>query len=223
MKKIEGCILSLSLILMIPLINVIYIYLNNSSRGIHSLVTDIDKGIPFIKVFAIPYLIWSPFLFATLIYLCFRHREAYYKVIISIIVGLILCFIIYYFFQTTVPRPKLDGNDFLTSLVKYIYITDNPFNCFPSIHVLTSYMLIKGIKSSNSKISIDRVIITVISILIILSTQFIKQHVILDLIFAILMGNVIFKIVDSFSYVKYTKWISKGFNWFVFKINLKFD
>jgi hypothetical protein len=84
-------------------------------------------------------------------------------------------------------------------------------------------MLIKGIKSSNNKISIDRVIITVISILIILSTQFIKQHVILDLIFAILMGNVIFKIVDSFSYVKYTKWISKGFNWFVFKINLKFN
>jgi uncharacterized membrane protein YraQ (UPF0718 family) len=221
MKKIKGCIFPLSLILMIPLINIIYMYLNNSSRGIHSLVTDIDKGIPFIKVFAIPYLIWSPFLFTTLIYLCFRYREVYYKVIISLIVGLILCFIIYYFFQTTVPRPQLNGNDFLTNLVKYIYFTDNPFNCFPSIHVLTSYMLIKGIKSCNNKISIDRIIITATSILIILSTQFIKQHVILDLIFAILIGNIIFKIVDSLSSEKNLKWVNERFRWFVLKNKLE--
>lgn len=196
MKDVKKYIMPLILIFFIPFSNIIYVHLNNSSRGIHSLVTDIDKSIPFIKAFAIPYLLWLPFLTITLIYLCFHYRKVYYEVIISIVVGVMLCFIIYYFFQTTVPRPKLSGNDFLTNLVRYVYSTDNPFNCFPSIHVLTSYLLIKGIASCNKKILFQKVIVTSMSALIILSTQFIKQHVILDLIFAIFIGNIIFKSVD---------------------------
>lgn len=199
MKKIRGYIVPLSLILLIPIINIIYVYLNNSSHGIHSLVTDIDKEVPFIKAFAVPYILWSPFLIGTLIYLCIRYRETYYKVIISIVVGLSLCFTIYYFFQTTVPRPQLYGNDFFTSLVKYIYNSDNPFNCFPSIHVLTSYILIKGINNKKNKWKADKVIVTAAAVLIILSTQFIKQHVILDMIFAILIGNAIYWTVDNFN------------------------
>jgi hypothetical protein len=210
MKRIKSCLLSLSLIFLIPLINIIYIHLNNSTKGMHSLITDIDKSIPFIKSFAIPYIMWSPFLVITLIYLCFRNREVYYRVITSLMLGLIICFLTYYFFQTTVPRPQLHGNDFLTNLVRFIYNSDNPFNCFPSIHVLTSYILIKGTMSCDKKISIDSVIITIISSLIILSTQFIKQHVIMDLIFAMLLGNMIYKVVEHFSlnrsWLQIAKW-----------------
>jgi hypothetical protein len=71
-------------------------------------------------------------------------------------------------------------------------------NCFPSIHVLTSYILIKGAMNCEKKASIYSVIITVISSLIILSTQFIRQHVIMDLIFAILLGDIIYKAIENF-------------------------
>lgn len=199
MKKIKSCLLPLSLMFLVPIINIIYTHLNNSTRGIHSLVTDIDKSVPFIKSFAIPYTMWSPFLVITLIYLCFRNREVYYRVTTSLILGLMICFLTYYFFQTTIPRPQLQGNDFLTNLVRFIYNTDSPFNCFPSMHVLTSYILMKGAMSCNKKVSIDSVIITIMSSMIILSTQFIKQHVIMDLIFAMLLGNTIYKVVENFS------------------------
>lgn len=198
MKKVKSCLMPLSLMFLIPLINIIYAHLNNSARGTHSLVTDIDKSVPFIKSFAVPYIMWFPFLVITLIYLCFRNKEVYYRVIISLILGLMICFLTYYFFQTAVPRPQLTGNDFLTNLVRFIYFTDNPFNCFPSIHVLTSYILIKGAMNCEKKATIYSVIITVISSLIILSTQFIKQHVIMDLIFAILLGDIIYKAVGYF-------------------------
>lgn len=211
MKKIKSSFLPLSLMFLIPLINIIYMQLNNSGRGIHSLVTDIDISIPFIKYFAVPYIMWSPFLVITLIYICFRNREVYYRVMISLILGIIVCFLTYYFFQTAVPRPQLYGNDLLTNLVRFIYNTDNPFNCFPSIHVLTSYILIKGIMSCDIKASIYSIVIIMMSAMIILSTQFIKQHVIMDLVFAILLGNIIYKIVENLSLKIKSLQISKSY------------
>lgn len=202
MKKVKEFLAPLSLLLLIPLVNLIYTYLNNSSRGFYSLVTDMDKAVPFVKAFAIPYLIWLPYIIGTLIYFCFKYRKVYYRTIISLLLGLLTCYIIYYFFQTSVPRPELIGNDTLTSLVRYIYNSDNPFNCFPSIHVLTSYLLIKAIRSCKKSVSGDEIIITSMSILIIMSTQFIKQHVILDLIFAILIDEAIFKVVGLLGFVK---------------------
>lgn len=223
MKKIKELLAPLSLILLIPIVNIIYTYLNNSSRGFYSLVTDIDRAVPFVKAFAIPYLIWFPFIVGTLIYLCFRYRKVYYRTIISLILGLLTCYVVYYFFQTTVPRPELTGDDTLTSLIRYIYNSDNPFNCFPSIHVLTSYLLIKAIRSCKNSISAETIIIISISILIIMSTQFIKQHVILDLIFAILIDEVIFRAVGSLSFIKNFRWESKKAGLYVPKNNLNLN
>ncbi|MDP4143998.1 MAG: phosphatase PAP2 family protein [Bacillota bacterium] len=212
MKRIKSSVLPLCLLFLIPLMNIVYAHLNNSTRGLHSLVTDLDKSVPFIKSFAIPYVIWLPFLVITLIYLCFKNREVYYRVIISLILGLIACFTIYFFFQTTVVRPQLQGKDFLTNLVRFVYATDSPFNCFPSIHVLTSYILIKGTIKCSKKISLKSIIIIVIASLIILSTQFIKQHVIMDLIFAILLGNTTYKLVEYLSIERSSSHVIKHYS-----------
>ena len=132
-----------------------------------------------------------------------------------------MCFIVYFFFQTTVPRPKLVGNDILTNIVRFVYNSDNPFNCFPSIHVLFSYVMIKGVKKSGSKNLMVNGIICLISLLIILSTQFIKQHVILDLIFAILLAEGIYKAVDNFSLERCSLWIKKASWWWTTKKKLE--
>jgi hypothetical protein len=220
-KKIKGSLLPLSIALFIPLIDSVYFYLNNPNRGVHSLVTDIDKSIPFIKLFVIPYLIWYPFLLITLVYFCFYYRETYYKVIFSFIIGMLICYIIYYFFQTAVPRPSLFGNDYLTRLVNFIYSSDNQFNCFPSIHVLTCYIIIKGIKDSKKKSSLIETATTIVGVLIILSTQFIKQHVILDLIFAVLLGDAIYKIIGKFNLERDYLWIRKQFSWLMMRKRLE--
>lgn len=221
MKKIKNNLLPLMLMVLIPIINIFYGYLNNSLRGVHSLVTDLDRSIPFLKIFAIPYLMLFPFITVTLVYFCIYHRKVYYKVISSLVIGMFVCFIVYYLFQTTVPRPKLIGNDILTKLVKFVYNSDNPFNCFPSIHVLFSYVMIKGVKKSESKNLIINGSICIMSLLIILSTQFIKQHVILDLIFAILLADGIYKVVDNFSLERCSVWIKKLSWWWTMKKKLE--
>jgi len=126
--------------------------------------------------------------------ICLKEKEEYYRVLISMNIGLVFCYIIFYFYQTTVPRPTLTGNDIFTKLVNMIYSHDEPYNCFPSVHVLTTYVVMKGanvvIRNKFTIMAID-----IIGSLIILSTQFVKQHVILDLIAGIVMVEVVYRIV----------------------------
>ena len=63
--------------------------------------------------------------------------------------------------------------------------------------------------------------ITTISIAIILSTQFIKQHVILDMTFAILLGEGIYKLVNHISLEGSLLWIKKLFWWLMTKKKLE--
>lgn len=181
------------------LLKSIYFTLNNSSNQVYSLAIRLDKIIPFIKIFIIPYVIWCPFIILTLIYLCFKDKKAYYITLISIIISVIICFMIYFLFQTTVTRPEICGKDFLSQTIKIIYSTDKPFNCFPSIHALTSFLMIKGILKSRKRNPVSISIIGIIAISIIMSTLFVKQHVVLDVGVAILIGNTIFNIIGKIS------------------------
>jgi len=103
----------------------------------------------------------------------------------------VAAFITYYFFQTTVPRPIVTGNDIFSKLILFTYNSDEPYNCFPSIHVITAYLALTGINATNAKKSI-KIPVSVIGFLIIISTEFVKQHVIMDILFALFLCNVIY-------------------------------
>lgn len=220
MKKIIEKLYPLSLLIIIPLLNIVYEHINNPLRPVHSLVTDIDKTIPFIKLFVIPYALWYPFIIISLTYFCYKNRLTFYVSFFSIVIGMVISYIFYFFFQTTVPRPALYGSDILTNLVRIIYKNDNPYNCFPSIHVLSSYIIMKGTLNENIKNKINYLIIGTLGILIIVSTQFIKQHVMLDLLLAILLGDIIYKFVDICS-ERCLLWIKKPYLWLTMKKKLE--
>ncbi|GAB6086575.1 phosphatase PAP2 family protein [Alkaliphilus crotonatoxidans] len=197
MKPIKKDIMALCLMISIPIINIFYLILNHGERGARTLMTNIDQAIPFLKVFVIPYLAWYLFIFSTFIYFCLKDREVYYKTLLSTNLGLLVCYIVYFFYQTTVSRPLLAGEDLLTKMVGWVYATDQPFNCFPSIHVLTSYLMFKGIRHSHIRNKLNQLVISSIAFTIILSTLFIKQHVILDVIAAIILGEVLFNLLST--------------------------
>ncbi|GFZ91269.1 inositol phosphorylceramide synthase [Paenibacillus marchantiophytorum] len=183
-----GTYLPLLWLFSIPVLNVFYGRLNNGSGDVGNLMTDLDNLIPFIPVFIIPYLIWYPFIFGMLIVMFLKDRAVYYRSLIALCAGLISCYLIYATYQTTVPRPPLIDDSWLIGLVKLVYATDKPFNCFPSIHVLTSYIVLKA----SYRCSFERKARTAIVIAawsIIISTLFVKQHAILDVAGAILLSE----------------------------------
>lgn len=198
MKKLKQWLIPFSLMLIIPVLNIFYVILNNPTREVNNLVTFIDQNTPLIKIFVIPYLIWYPFIIITMLYLCIKDRSVYFKTLLSYVIGLIVCYMTYLVFQTTVPRPNLLGDDLFTKLLGMVYNADQPFNAFPSIHVLSSFLMMKAISMSIIKNRINQFIIHSNSIIIILSTLFVKQHVILDVISGILVAEVIYRLVDSY-------------------------
>lgn len=194
MKKLFTNLLPLLLIGSIPFSNLFYWTLNNTQRGVYNLATDLDRFLPLIKIFIIPYMALWFFLAFCFTYLCFKNRKVYYEIMIALILCYVVAFITFYFFQTTTLRPIVTGNDIFSKLIIFTYNSDKPFNCFPSIHVITAYLAIKGINATNARKSI-KIPVNVMGFLIIISTQFVKQHVIMDIFFAILLCDVFLNLI----------------------------
>lgn len=197
MAKIKENVINLSFMLSIPLMGWGYGILNRAPRGAQSLVTDLDRHIPFIKEFIVPYILWYPFIIVCMVYFCLKDRKVYFRTLAGIILGMATSFVIFYIFQTYVPRPIIEGNDIFSRLTAKIYMSDRPYNCFPSLHVLESYLMIKGIDSCSNKRKFTRFSIYFMSILIIVSTQFVKQHVLMDVVGGIYVGEIIYNAIPN--------------------------
>lgn len=186
MKKIEvkPILISLCLIIFQSLIYLISKQIQGTPNIIGGVI---DNKIPFIVYFIIPYVIWYLMLFIVPYILYKKDKNIFTKYILSYIIITIISNIIFIIYPTTVLRENLNGTNIFYIITKFIYQIDTPaLNCFPSLHCGISMLwilFITNIKKAN-KIKIS---IIIISILIMLSTLFIKQHVFIDLI----SGNII--------------------------------
>ena len=95
-------------------------------------------------------------------------------------------------------RPaEFPRNNLFTSIVKWLYKTDTPTNILPSIHVfnsLTCCMAILQNKRKHFKKTTD-IAVVILTILIIMSTMFLKQHSVVDVVLAALMYTGCYRII----------------------------
>ncbi|MED2973888.1 phosphatase PAP2 family protein [Fictibacillus sp. B-59209] len=174
---------------LLPICSLIYDWVNHPGSEVHNLATTVDRNIPFSAVFIIPYLLWTLYIYGILIYFYFKDKKTYFKTLFVYIAGLLVCYTVYSLFQTTVPRPLVAGSSFLESLVNRVYEMDAPYNCFPSIHCFSSYLLVRVMRKAPFSTTWNRSMITYFSVIIIVSTLMVKQHVILDVFAAFLLAE----------------------------------
>jgi len=186
-----------TMLLLAPL-NSFYLILNTPERGAYNLTTTFDNAIPFVKEFIVPYVAWYGFIFFVMAYLCFKDRRTYYITLTCYALGLASSFITFYFFQTTVPRPEVMGSDVFSKMVLRIYGADQPYNCFPSIHVLTSFLMVKAVSASTFRSTANLLAVWFSAVMIIVSTLLVKQHVILDAVSGIIYADLIFRLVNAY-------------------------
>jgi membrane-associated phospholipid phosphatase len=176
-------------LLSIPLLGTLYSLQNHSKPIVHVLSTYLDRATPFVPFFSVFYFIWYPFIIITLFLIFQKRSSMYYQTLVSVCLGMLLANIIFLVFPTHVPRPQLgDGWNFFVPIT---YKFDEPFNGFPSIHVLTCYLMLLGSRILPTPF---RLAVAVIAWLIILSTLFIKQHVIADVAAGIALSEIVFRI-----------------------------
>lgn len=207
----------------IPSIAYIIIYLvwfaileakiKHPSRIIHMKADDI---IPFCEVFVIPYLLWFVYVSAVVLYLFFKHKQDYYRVCTYLFTGMTVFLLI----STLWPnghhlRPHvMPRENIFTALVSFLYQSDTPTNLWPSIHVFNSIAAHIAIVK-NHKLCKNRIVhigSLLLSISIVLSTVFIKQHSLFDMITAFIMAAILYLIVYSYDIVtviQFRKYIKK--------------
>ena len=158
--------------------------------------TSLDDLIPYLSWFVIFYVAWMPLLYIAFIYLGITNRSLYWRTIIAYNAAVTVSNLIFILFPTSMPRPEISGNDIFNMLVLFIYNHDQPVNCFPSIHCLTTYLLfISMIRHQLFSVGM-RVLFSVFFWSIIASTVFIKQHALVDVIGGILLAEMAYRVVE---------------------------
>ena len=190
-----------------------FIYLENHvTSNYHVIHMEIDDKIPFIPVFIIPYLLWFAYVAAVLIYQFFTNAGDFRRNCIFLFTGMTIFLII----STLYPnghhlRPEVyPDSSIFTKMVMMLHSTDTPTNLFPSIHVYNSIGTHFAIIHSNTlrnKKGI-RILSFVLMISICMSTVFLKQHSMFDVLTGILMAVLIYPLAyrrETFSFAQRRK------------------
>lgn len=192
--------LSLLWLFIVPILNIFYGILNRAGDHVFNLEMSFEHVIPIVPVFIIPYLLWYPFITGILVALAFKSRRAYIRTLVALCGGLIVSYLFFALFQTAIQRPIVHTEPgWLYRLIEFVYHTDQPYNCFPSIHVLTSYLMLRSGRIFSKTIGW---LIAAMSILIMISTVLVKQHVVVDIAGGILVGELCFRLAGKWVMIR---------------------
>ena len=164
------------------------------TKGYHLIHTPFDDMIPFCEFFVIPYFMWFGYIAWSVLYFgfCNKNRREYYQLIINLGIGMTAFLVISYLYPngqnlrpTVFPRENI-----FTDLVRGLYLTDTPTNVFPSIHVYNSVAVAVAVEHSEQLKNrpVFRNVCLGLTVLIVFSTMFLKQHSVSDVCCALVMN-----------------------------------
>lgn len=165
----------------------------------HVIHVALDDYIPFCEYFIVPYLLWFGYVAWGFCYFYHKNKDEYFRLCTVLFTGMTIFLIIstiypngHYLRPTTFER-----NNLFVVLVKWLYSTDTPTNLFPSIHVYNSIAVNMAVwHAENFKENrIVRYGSAVLMISIILSTMFLKQHSVFDVVTGIVLAVFMYTLV----------------------------
>ena len=145
----------------------------------------LDDLIPFCELFVIPYIFWFIFLAGMVAFTLLFDVEAFRKMMYFIMITYSVTLIIYLIWPTAQAlRPNiatLGRDNVLTRFMAAFYDYDTHTNVCPSIHVLGSVaVLVASWQTPFFKGRAWQAFFWIWTVLITLSTVFLKQHSIID-------------------------------------------
>lgn len=175
-----------------PLYMLCFMLIEKRMQPVTIVSIGIDHKIPFLEIFIVPYLIWFPYIVGMFLIFFFKDKEEFIRMIKYLYMGMTLFIIISYLFPNGLNiRPVyFERDNIFVRLVQMIYRNDTPTNVVPSIHAYNSIVvMIAALKSENVLTkNWQKKTCCVISVLIVLSTVFVKQHSVLDVFAAMALA-----------------------------------
>lgn len=165
--------------------------------GFHFIHTAIDDLIPVVEVFIIPYALWLPYLVIGMIAIAIRSRKLSRKTSYMLMAGMTLFIVISLVYPNALElRAAIpDRQNIFMDLIKYLHSIDTPTDVLPSLHVYDAIVVAAGLHLTFRDKKVMLVLSDILTVLIVLSTMFIKQHSIIDVISAIILFIPVFIVI----------------------------
>ena len=148
----------------------------NINSNFHVIHMALDDYIPFCEFFVIPYYLWFIYMAAGIIFIAFTDGKLCWRLGIFLITGMTVFLFVH--------------------IVQRLYASDTPTNLFPSIHVYNSLAIYFGLahsqKLQNKKWIKNAAL--VLTVCIILSTMFLKQHSVFDVLTAFALAAFMYSV-----------------------------
>lgn len=177
-----------------------FIYLEKHvTKNYYLIHSPLDDYIPFVEYFIVPYLLWFLFIALAIGYFFFTDTKGFYQLTAFLFTGMTIFLIICTVFPNGLDlRPVIfERDNIFVELVRHLYTTDTSTNVLPSIHVFNSIGVMIAVSHSEALKKHRRIqfFSYAMGLLIILSTMFLKQHSVTDVIAAAAMACVIYPLV----------------------------
>lgn len=163
----------------------------------HDITMAIDGHIPFFAPFIVFYFLAFVQWVVCYVLIARDSREVCYKYLSAEMIGKFITLLFFVLYPTTMTRADVVGTDFFSSVVRWIYMIDSPYNLFPSLHCFASWVCFRGCAASKKLPKWFKISNLILSLLVFASTVLIKQHVVIDIIggvavyeFALLIAKV---------------------------------
>lgn len=162
----------------------------------HVMHCFLDDLIPFNEYFLIFYTGWYLLVAGSLLYYFFYDVGRFRELDLYIFVTQMAAMACYIFFPSRQDlRPEIFPRENLfTWVMGLIYTFDTNTGVCPSLHVAYSLAIVSVMLKDTDLKKTTKVLVTVFSILVCLSTAFVKQHSVLDILAAIpvvLLGEIL--------------------------------
>ncbi len=156
----------------------------------YPIYSPLDDLIPFCELFVFPYMFWFAFIVGMLAYTLFFDVDAFKRMMWFTIFTYTTTLIIYFLFPTCQElRPnlaELGRDNFLTRFMQGFYDYDTNTNVCPSLHVIGSWAVVFTAWHTPRFRKPGWIIaFGLMGVLISISTVFLKQHSIWDVVAAI--------------------------------------
>lgn len=169
-----------------------YLLVQHTRRPVHDMARPIDGRIPLKPQFILIYVLWYPLLVAfplSLYYYGGGEGGLYQAYILSIIVDIIISLLVYWFYPTSFTRPNVPQDTLSGRILSVMYIIDyKGLNCMPSMHCSQCFIILYYAFSCTEMADGLRVLFAGLASAIVVSTVFTKQHVLLDVISALVLS-----------------------------------
>ncbi len=154
------------------------------TTGYNIVYSPVDDLIPFCEFFVIPYFFWFVYLVGMYVYSIFYDIKTFRDYSYYIIITYTAAILIYIVWPTAQElRPvTFERNNIFTEIMKNFYQFDTNTNVCPSIHVIGAVAV--SCAAWNSKLFSSkgwRIVFSIVTLSIIASTVFLKQHSIVDI------------------------------------------